>query len=145
MHQLSPLGVLTFARPTPLRLADAAVGTRAIVEFADVTFEGDRLNGRQKGPAGDWLLISPQGVASLDIRFTLETPDGALIHVEGQGRTDAAKFASQGGPMTFAPRFETGDPRYRWLNLVQAVATGWAKDGKARFTVSAVEAGPPQP
>jgi hypothetical protein len=114
-----------------------------IVEFKDVSFEGAKLSGKQKGPAGDWLLIGPHGVAALDIRFTLETADGALIHVEGQGRTDAAKFASQGGPMTFAPRFETGDARYRWLNLVQAVATGWSKDGTARFAVSAVEADAP--
>src|SRR6185312_14562423 len=101
--------------------------------------EGPRVSGVQKGPAADWLTVGPMGVATLDIRFALETADGALIYVEGKGRTDAAAFAKAGGPMVWAPRFETGDARYRWLNLVQAVATGWAKDGLAIFRVSIVE------
>src|SRR5689334_12894710 len=142
MHHLSELGVLSFQMPQTLRLQGTPSGTRVVVEFKDVRFDGPRLRGTQKGPAGDWLNVGAQGVAALDIRLTLETDDGALIHVEGQGRTDAGKFARDGGPMTWAPRFETGDPRYVWLNLVQAVATGWAKDGMATFRVSAVEADP---
>ena len=78
-------------------------------------------------PAGDWLTIGPDNVATLDIRFVLETHDGANVLVQGMGRTDSVKFAS-GGPLYFAPLFETKDPRYAWLNKVQAIAKGRAAE-----------------
>jgi hypothetical protein len=35
--------------------------------------------------------------------------------------------------MYWAPRFETGDPRYAFLNKVQAIGRGFAKEGRATF------------
>lgn len=130
---LVPLGSLSFRMPTTLRLAPVPSNTRVIVEFSEVRFEGARLRATQRGPAADWLTIGPEGTATLDIRLTLETHDGALIYVEALGRTNAAKFASDGGPMFLTPRFETGDARYAWLNDVQAVAKGMSRDGGATF------------
>lgn len=142
MHTLRDLGTLKFAMPSTLRLPDSPAGTRVIVEFDNAVFDGPKLRAKQKGVAADWLSIGPHGVASLDIRLTLETDDGALIYMEGHGRTDAAQFATKGGPMVWAPRFETGDERYRWLNLVQAVSSGWSRDGGAEFVVSELVVAP---
>ena len=59
----------------------------------------------------------------LDVRVTIETDDGAVVFAQYNGRMDIS--AGLGAkPVYVAPRFETGDPRYAWVNLVQAVGKG---------------------
>jgi hypothetical protein len=137
---LVPLGTLSFTLAQTVMARDTPVGTRAVVQFDDVRWEGDRLVAHQRGAtSSDWLTVGPEGTASLDMRLALETNDGALIFVQGLGRTDAARFASDGGPMYFAPRFETGDARYAWLNRVQAIGRGMAVSGRATFEMYEVK------
>lgn len=94
-----------------------------IFEVASFELEGERLRGSMEGSAGaDWLLVGPAGEASLDVRATMRTHDGALVYVAYYGR-----FTFDGTlPVTIyaAPRFETSDERYRWLNHVQALGKG---------------------
>jgi hypothetical protein len=108
----------------PTLLEGSPLGTRAVIEMPDVRYEGERLSGRLVGPgAVDWLVESEHGVGRIDVRFVLQTDDGALVYVSYQGRADH----SQGPgalPMYSAPLFETGDPRYAWLNTVQAIGKG---------------------
>jgi hypothetical protein len=116
-----------------IALPTTPVGRRMIVDFTDVTLEGTRVKGKKAAvAAGDWLVIGPEDTATLDIRFVLETHDGANILVEGKGRTDSAHF-SQGAPPYFAPLFETSDPRYVWLNRVQGIARGRANGNVVTF------------
>jgi len=61
----------------------------------------------------------------VDVRATLETDDGATIFVSYQGRSDYTKAGA--APIITAPLFETSDPRYLWLNKVQAIARGRAE------------------
>lgn len=133
---LEPLGTLTMVMKKPLVLPSSPAGSRVIVEFTSVVFEGERLKATQVGPAGDWLHVGPESTASLDFRFSVQTHDGALIYVAGQGRTDAQKFASGEAPVWFAPLFETGDARYAWLNRVLGVARGVASGDRVVFEVS---------
>lgn len=128
--ELVRLGTLTFDMQSTV-IENVPQGTRVLVEFDNIRIDG-RFHARQSGPAGDWLIVGSDGTASLDIRFCLETDEGALVYVYGSGRTDTAEFA-RGGPMYFAPCFETGDPRHAWLNKVMAVAKGSATGSKARF------------
>jgi hypothetical protein len=119
--ELVPLASATLELGEAITLERGPFGTRAVFEMRSCVYEGERLRGRQKGvAAADWELIAPDGTGALDVRFTLETDDGALIYVPYQGRTDE----SLGGaaPIYAAPLFETGDERYGWLNKVQAVA-----------------------
>jgi hypothetical protein len=69
------------------------------------------------------------------VRGTLETEDGARIYLQYFGVlvVNEAVIAALGGGRGSAfgdtyfmtqPRFETGDPRYAWLNAVVAVAEG---------------------
>lgn len=132
---LAPLGTLSLNMPETLVLPNTPVGSRVVVAFTEVTFEGERLRGTGKGVAGDWLTVGPEGTASLDIRFVLQTHDGALVFVQGTGRAQAATFA-QGGAVWFTPRFETGDARYTWLNAIQAVARGSASGNRVTFEVA---------
>ena len=52
----------------------------------------------------------------VDVRLTLQTDDGAIVHVHYEGRGDAAT-----GVTCAAPLFETSDERYAWLTRIQAV------------------------
>lgn len=57
-----------------------------------------------------------------DVHGLLETDDGARILVKLDGRTPTA--GEEEGQQLLRVRFETEDDRYRWLNLVFAVAEG---------------------
>jgi hypothetical protein len=74
-------------------------------------------------PGGDdWVIKRSDGVLELDLRITLETADGALIHMTFEGiRDDEAP----GSPYfrTLA-RFETTDGSYSFLNRLLAVGMG---------------------
>jgi hypothetical protein len=74
-------------------------------------------------PGGDdWTVKRADGVLELDMRVTLETEDGALIHMTLEGiRDDGAPGAPY---FRTLPRFETAEPRYAFLNRMLAVGTG---------------------
>ena len=121
--ELVPLAQATLTLGAPNILSKGPLGTRMVVDISSAVWEGERLNARQaKGPSGDWALIGNDGTLFVDVRATLETHDGALILVTYHGRADYFK----GSPDAIygAPTFETSDPRYLWLNKVQAIAKG---------------------
>jgi hypothetical protein len=130
--ELAPLGTLTFEMETSV-LRGGPVGTRVIVGFRNCELRGERITATQRGAtAGDWLVVGPEGTATLDIRILLETADGALVYLHGAGRTDANEFP-RGGALWLTPIFEAADPRYAWLNKIQAIAKGRAEGAKAVF------------
>ena len=93
-------------------------------EMTDYRFDGDRFRARQRGvAAADWLVVGPEGTGTLDVRVTLETPEGAVVLLRYGGRVDASRGLG-GAPIYAAPQFETGDERYAWLNRIQAIAKG---------------------
>lgn len=59
----------------------------------------------------------------IDARLTLRTDDDALIYMTYGGRLNLSN-PTAGMFAYVAPVFETGDPRYAWLNAVQAVGKG---------------------
>jgi len=129
-------------------------GQRVIFFVKDGTFEGPHLRGRIVPDAGaDWIRIRPDGTALLDVRFCLETHDKALLYLHWQGRfwsspedaeyaLDAEKPDDPTGAWRYyfraAPQFETGDPRYAWLNQIVAVSTTRTGDGGPIHRIFAV-------
>lgn len=123
-----------------LLVGTMAVGTRRIINitgghFTGQTLTGEPLTGEVLPGGADWQLVRPDGVALLDARYTLQTVDGALIYVQNRGirygpravlaaiaRGEAVDPASY--YMRTTPTFETGDPRYQWLNDLVAVGSG---------------------
>jgi Protein of unknown function (DUF3237) len=121
--ELVPLCTIVIELTEPLILANTPAGTRVIVEVQDFRIEGDRLRGTMKGnAAADWLTIGPDNTGTLDVRATMETDDGAVIYVTYQGRRDFSQGLD--APIYTAPKFDTGDERYTWLNKIQAAAKG---------------------
>ena len=130
-------------------------GTRSIVDVTGGRFSGARLRGRILPSGGDWLLIRPDGASALlDVRITFETHDGAFVYVTYYGvielsaAAQAALAAPEGGSTEYGdhyfvtqPRFETGDPRYAWLNDVVAVAEGRLRPQAVEYRVFHVRPG----
>jgi hypothetical protein len=123
--ELVPLCTMRIQLKPPVAAGTGPTGTRLIVELASVQVKGDRLRGEMLGSAAaDWLILGPEGTGTVDARATLQTDDGAVIFVQYNGRMDTSRGLQF--PMTayVAPRFETGDERYAWLNRIQAVGKG---------------------
>lgn len=94
--------------------------TLMIGEVSAMTVEGERLTAHLKGKAAaDWLRPTPDGIAAIDVRATLETDDGAIIYASYTGRLLFDTMTVYATPL-----FHTGDERYQWLNRIQAVAKG---------------------
>lgn len=118
----------------PIELGATPVGHRSIIEMPEIVYTGERLSGRSVTSATDYLLLSDGMVGAIDVRFVLQTDDGALVHVSYRGRSDH----SQGHgvlPLYSAPLFETADPRYLWLNTVQAVGKGIVTDNVIDYEI----------
>ncbi len=110
-------------------------GTRVTALIASGEFSGARLRGKVLSGGGDWTLLRGDGVLELELRLTLETDDGALIHMTSFGLRHgppAAIAALARGetvdPSTYyfrtAVRFDTGHPKYEFLNRLVAVSRG---------------------
>ena len=105
-------------------LLDAPFGGRLIVDVTGARVEGPRLQASLLGTAAaDWVTVGADGkLGVLDVRATMQTDDGAIIFSEYRGRVH---FGSDGLHRVFtSPRYETGDPRYAWLNGLQCVGKG---------------------
>src|SRR5436853_1345959 len=69
-----------------LDVGNVAQGRRRIVPLTGGTFAGPELNGRLlPGASADWQIVLPDGTTLGDIRYTLQTDDGALLYVQSRG------------------------------------------------------------
>lgn len=125
------------------------LGNRVIAPIDGGHFEGPRLRGKVLPGGGDWTLLRSDGVLELDLRLTLETDDGALIHLRSFGlrhgppevlaalargeAVDASKYYFR-----TTPRFETGHGKYLFLNRLLAVASGDRRAAGPIYTIDEV-------
>ena len=126
--ELVPLCIATVS----LAETFAVSSTLAIGEVTGLRMEGDRIRADLKGnAAADWLQISPEGYGTLDVKATVETDDGAVIHMTYSGRLLFDTMT-----VYAAPLYHTGDERYAWMNRIQAVAKGhFTEDGKLIYEI----------
>jgi hypothetical protein len=134
----------------PVDVGTGPSGTRQIFDVTGGSFEGPQLKGKILSSGADWLLLGADGIGRLDVRATFETHDGAHIYMQYYGviamdakivEALAAGRETQYGDTYFMtqPRFETGDPRYAWLNSVVAVAEGRALPSAVEYRVYQVK------
>ncbi|HZS36992.1 MAG TPA: DUF3237 domain-containing protein [Polyangia bacterium] len=140
------LMTLEVAVAAPQKIGAAPHGARATAAITSGTFEGPRLRGTVLPGGGDWTLLRGDGVLELDLRLTLETDDGALIHMTSfglrHGPPDVLAALARGesvDPARYyfrtAPRFETSAARYAFLNRLVAIAVG---DRQARGPIYSI-------
>ncbi|QYG93781.1 DUF3237 domain-containing protein [Iamia sp. SCSIO 61187] len=135
--ELVPLCDVDITLSDQVLVGEGPSGLRVVAEVGGIVVEGDRLRGGGRGTSGaDWVTIVG-GIATVDVRFTIETHDGAVVYVTYTGRSD---FREGPGahPIYAAPKFETGDERYAWLNLVQAVSKGTLDGDHVRYEIAEV-------
>jgi hypothetical protein len=124
-------------------------GTRVTAPIASGHFEGPRLQGKVLPGGGDWTLLRADGVLELDLRITLETDDGALIHMTSfglrhgpPGMIEALARGESVDPSTYyfrtTPRFETGHPKYAFLNRLLGVSRGDRRPEGPIYTIDEI-------
>jgi hypothetical protein len=124
-------------------------GTRVTAPIASGHFEGPRLRGNVLPGGGDWTLLRGDGVLELDLRITLETDDGALIYMTSfglrHGPPEVIATLARGAsvdPATYyfrtTPRFETGHPKYAFLNRLVAVSSGDRRPEGPIYTIDEI-------
>jgi hypothetical protein len=135
-----------------LDFGSGPLGQRVLFGSAGGSFEGARLRGDVLAGGGDWTLFRPDGTMTLDVRLTLRTDDGALVHMTYGGRwvvppelrrdiTDPVKrYEILPSHYYFRtnPLFETGADGYAWLNDLVCVGSGYLIEGGIAYRVSAV-------
>jgi hypothetical protein len=143
------LMMLQVAVAGPQRFGAGPHGTRITAPITDGHFEGPRLRGRVLPGGGDWTILRGDGVLELDLRVTLGTDDGALIHMTSfglrHGPPEVIAAIARGesvDPSTYyfrtTPRFETGDPRYAFLNRLLAVSSGDRRAAGPIYTIDEI-------
>jgi muconolactone delta-isomerase len=71
---------------SPLDLGETAEGRYRIVPLSGGTFTGPELSGKLiPGASADWQRILPDGTAIADLRYTLQTEEGAPLYVQARG------------------------------------------------------------
>jgi hypothetical protein len=116
-------------------VGEGPFGNRRIREVTGGEVSGERINGRVGSGGADWVLVGPDGWGRLDVRLTIHTGDGAVIYVQYHGvieyneaahAANAGERSSEYGEHYFrtAPRLETGDERYAWVNRTLFVGEG---------------------
>jgi Protein of unknown function (DUF3237) len=116
----------------PAQLISTTLGTRLTFIADGGVIDGPRLRGELLPGGGDWLMVGTDRIGRIDVRATLRTHDGALIHYETRGvikiPADGLDRLAGGEVLSFeetyvrtTPKFETADDRYCWLNEIVAV------------------------
>jgi hypothetical protein len=132
---LKPLFQVEVLVAEALEVGTTSAGQRRVIPIIGGTFQGDRLRGKVLSGGADWQIVTSDGVALLEARYTLQTHDNALIYVKNvgvrYGSKEILKKMVAGeiiDPAQYyfrtTPRFETGAAQYTWLNYVIAVASG---------------------
>lgn len=137
--ELYPLGRMEVQLGEPVNVGGGPKGSRVVIDVPAVRLTGERINAElATNDAADWATFSEDGkLASLDVRLTLKTHDGAFIYVEYTGRMDV-----DAGLIAVAPTFETGSEEYAWINAVQAVAAGQVDMASGLLVYNIYEARP---
>jgi hypothetical protein len=126
--QSRPLMVLRLEVAPIQEVGAGPHGVRVTFPIAGGSFEGDRLRGKVLPGGDDWTIKRADGVIEVDARLTLQTDDGALIHMTFEGiRNDGAP----GGPyFRHVSRFETAAETYAFLNLILGIGSGQIAGGR---------------
>ena len=75
----------TVAIAAPLVVGDTPLGLRRIIPITGGRVEGARFSGEELPGGADWQIVRADGGAVLEARYTVRTPDGALVYVRNIG------------------------------------------------------------
>ena len=130
MITLVPLCTMTLTVSSPVDAGNTPAGRSMVAEIVTATVSG-RLAGRLAGGgSADWFTMTAGGLMFPDVRLAIRTGDDAIVLVRYSGRL---RFVpGQESIALIAAVFETGDPRYQWLNDIQAAGKGILSADRSR-------------
>jgi hypothetical protein len=129
----------------PLDLGDVSQGHRRIIPLTGGTFAGPELNGKLlPGVSADWQIVLRDGTTLGDIRYTLQTDDGALLYVQSRGvrhgSTEVLARLGRGDDVdaseyTFrtSTQIETASRDLEWLNKGVFISVGGRRLGGVTY------------
>lgn len=135
----------------PLDVGEVTGGRRRVIPLTGGQFTGPELRGvLLPGTSADWQLVRPDGTAIGDIRYTLQTEDGALLYVRARsirhGDADVLARLARGdevdaGEYTFraAVQIETSATDLAWLNKGVFISVGGRSSGGVAYDTYIVE------
>jgi hypothetical protein len=134
----------------PQQVGQGPHGNRLVFRVASGTVEGPRLKGMTMPMSGDWMLLRGDGCGELDVRSTIKTDDEQLIYMHYRGlmhgtpETMNAMFQGQPIPaadlyLRVAAFFETGSPKYEWVNKLVGLGTATVSVPKFNLDMYVVE------
>jgi len=119
-------------------VARGPFGTKVVATVTGGTLVGPKINASLPPgvAAGDWVTMLGGGAFALDVRFSMRTDDGADVYVSYTGFAHPNDDGT--ASVRTAPRFETGDERYAWLNGLFCVALGTTTDDGIEYQIYAI-------
>jgi hypothetical protein len=135
----------------PTDLGHTPQGHRRILALTGGRAEGTGFHAELLATGGaDWQIVRPSGSSVADIRYTLETDDGALLYVQAHGirhgEPDVLARLTAGedvDPSEYTFRttvsIETSAPELAWLNDGIFIAVGARRPGGVSYDVYLVE------
>lgn len=119
----------------PIVIGRLPEGERRIIPITGGSFEGPGIKGEVVPGGADWQLVSEDGTARLEARYSLRTDDGALIYVRNTGLRhglpeilEAIRRGEAVDPDRYyfrsSPVFETAAPHYEYLNRMVSIGSG---------------------
>ena len=75
----------------PLIIGQSSHGLRRVIPILGGTVSGPRLTGTVIPGGADWQFIRPDGVLTLEARYTLKAEDGTLIMATNRGMRHGPK------------------------------------------------------
>ena len=103
-------------------LGNTPSGVRRYAVVGEGTFEGPRISAKVLPGGSDSLLCTSDDARRPDVRFLVETHDGATILVTYQGIRVVEEGKEDYWRCTAS--FQTGAPDYDWMNRIVAVGRG---------------------
>lgn len=126
----------------PAQMISTPLGTRMTFVAQGGHFNGPGFRGEVLPGGGDWVSLGADGISRMDVRATLRTHDGVLIHYDSNGvlrfppdgrqrLADGERLSVDESYVRPTPRFETSDERYSWLSGL--VVVGYGEYGPGRI------------
>jgi hypothetical protein len=131
----------------PVDIGLTPLGHRRVVAFSGGQAEGDDFHATlMPGSGADWQIVRADGSAVADIRYTLQTADGASLYVQAagirHGPAEVLERLARGeevAPAEYTFRttvsIETSDSALAWMNDTVFVAVGGRRTGGVAYDV----------
>jgi Protein of unknown function (DUF3237) len=108
---------------------------RRIIPVTGGTFHGPGIRGAVLAGGADWQIVTADGIAILDARYTLQTDTGHFIYVSNKGirhgKPEVLKRIAAGEEvdpseyyMRTVPELEASAPELDWLRRSMFVCSG---------------------